>query len=87
MRCAVGSDRRRSSVYEGRRSDLWGRMRRWLHGPDRGREIAYNRLGRPTWIAVDGHLVGVKATDGTLIRFPEPPADRPDLWPEEWWGK
>jgi hypothetical protein len=64
------------SVFERRRFG-------WLDRGDRGREIAYNASGNPTWVvAHGGRLLGVRATDGSVIPLPERPLEElpDDAW-------
>ena len=69
-----GLGARARSLYE-------GRFRRAEDPADK--EIRLNENGMPILVTSQGECIGVRAVDGTLIEFDEPP--HPHQWPEELW--
>jgi hypothetical protein len=80
--CVAMTERHRRSVYEGRELG-WRDRLRWLLGHEKRPAPLFDP---PRLVVERGRPAGYRCVDGSVLRFPEPPANRPDLWPEEWWG-
>lgn len=77
----------RRSIYESRELTWLDRLRRLVGGEESPAPIELNEWGKPTLVAINGECVGVRDVNGALVRFPEVPANRLDLWPDEWWDR
>ena len=58
-------------------------------GRDEPAQVVFNEFGNPTYVVgtgtESGRLIGVLDAHDELVRFPEPPVDRPESWPRGWW--
>ena len=71
----------RRSVYETRELTWRDKLRRLVGGEKQPAPL----FDPPRLVVERGRPVGYRCVDGSVLRFPEPPAD-PSQWPESWWG-